>query len=97
MSSRRPDLEGTRYPKAPFRRPPKAEPATRPAASFLVRFWREPGDTAEGGVSVRGYVRNLKTGEERYLSSTEQLGAYIEEKLEDDAEDEPQAAPASAV
>ena len=39
------------------------------SSSYLVRVWREPGQDAE----VRFYLRNLKTGEERYLGDAERL------------------------
>ena len=48
------------------------EDASANSASFLVRIWKEPG--AEGGTStMRGYFRNLKTGEERYVADPNAL------------------------
>ena len=46
-------------------------------ASFLVRFWREPREKADDQPVVRGYLRNLGSGEELYLRDPEQLGVHI--------------------
>lgn len=35
--------------------------------SFLVRIWREPREDRTASQPVRGFVRNLRTGEEHYL------------------------------
>lgn len=68
---------------------------TRPrqeTASFLVRLWREPGDRPV----VRGYLRNLGSGEEQYIRDPEQIGIHIlrhmrfemgEESTDSDLED----------
>lgn len=50
------------------------------SVSFLVRFWREQADAAEEG-KLRGYLRNLHTGEEQYLNDPEQLGEQIRRHL----------------
>jgi len=47
--------------------------SSRRSASFLIRFWQEPGEEATEGAPVRGYVRDLLTGSARYLSSLEDL------------------------
>lgn len=52
------------------------------AASFLVRFWREPRGKADEAPVLRGFVRNLKTGEERYLAGPEQLAEHVRGYLE---------------
>ncbi len=59
-------------------------PTTAPAgaASFLVRFWREPRRKADEAPVLRGYIRNLKTGEERYLAGPEQLADHVRTYLE---------------
>lgn len=36
--------------------------------SFVVRVWEEPRETPHSAATVRGYVRNLTTGEERSMS-----------------------------
>ena len=43
------------------------------SSSFLVRVRRETGQDNE----VRFYLRNLKTGEERYLGDAERLGELL--------------------
>ncbi len=53
---------------------------TRPGqqtASFLVRFWQEPRERREDQPIVRGYLRNLGSGEEQYIRDPEQLGLHI--------------------
>ena len=42
------------------------------AASFLVRIWKEPGSSS-GKSILRGYFRNLKNGEERYVADPQAL------------------------
>jgi hypothetical protein len=34
----------------------------------VVRVWEEPRETPHSAATVRGYVRNLTTGEERSMS-----------------------------
>lgn len=54
----------------------------RPSVSFLVRLWREPREEAKGTVSrPRGYVRNLATGDERFVGA-ERLGELLLAQLE---------------
>lgn len=47
----------------------------RESATFLVRLWKEPTspDGTEG--VVRCYLKNLKTGEEQYMGSTDALAS----------------------
>ncbi len=52
------------------------------AASFLVRFWREPRENGEGEPVVRGYLRSLQTGEETYLTGTAELDDSIRRRLD---------------
>ena len=51
-------------------------------ASFLVRFWQEPRDTDSGQPLLRGYVRNLRTGAERYVSTPDELPAQVRSALQ---------------
>lgn len=46
-------------------------------SSFLLRVWLEPGagEGADGG--VRGYLRNLQTGEEQYIGSAAALTTVV--------------------
>ncbi len=41
--------------------------------SYLVRVWRETGADA----NLRFYLRDLKTGEERYLGDAKQIGELL--------------------
>lgn len=43
------------------------------SSSYLVRVWQEPGQDAD----VRFYLRDLKTGEERYLGDAERIGEML--------------------
>lgn len=43
------------------------------SASFLVRVWREPREIEGETSPLRYYVRDLRTGQERYLSHASQL------------------------
>lgn len=52
------------------------------AASFLVRFWHEPRGAAGRAPVLRGWVRNLKTGEERYLNGPDQVVEHLRSQLE---------------
>ncbi len=57
---------------------PSAASADRARGSsrFLLRLWREPGIPSESD-QYRGYLRNLKTGEERYFGTPEALSAEV--------------------
>ncbi len=47
------------------------------AASYLVRIWKEPGGPS-GKSTLRGYFRNLKSGEERYVADPQALLAALQ-------------------
>ena len=49
------------------------------SSSYLVRLWQEPGEESARESSARVYVRNLRSGEERYLKSPDQLADYFRE------------------
>ncbi len=59
----------------------KPKAAEVESVSFLVRFWRERQATGAAPV-LRGFVRNLKTGEERYLAGPDQLSDHVRRTLE---------------
>jgi hypothetical protein len=59
----------------------------RDSASFLVRVWLEPRQAAGDERPLRGVVRNLRTGEERYLADPQKLGEVIRLGLEDGSRD----------
>ena len=46
-------------------------------ASFLVRTWREPREIEGSEAPLRYYVRDLRTGEERYVSQSGGLGDLL--------------------
>lgn len=57
--------------------------------SWLVRCWEEPRERAQDdGPVLRGFVRDLKTGEERYLSDPRELGELLNREMREAAEDE---------
>jgi hypothetical protein len=47
----------------------------------MIRCWEEPREQAEGEAVVRCFVRDLKTGEERYLGDPHELGELVLRKL----------------
>lgn len=48
--------------------------------SFLVRVWREPRGESGGRGPARVYVRHLRSGEERYLKSLEDLTRFLDQR-----------------
>jgi hypothetical protein len=72
----------------------EAKPKTGSIAlSWLVRCWEEPSQQAGDGPVLRGFVRDLKTGKERYLSDPGALGEIVTQEIleaerarEDDSE-----------
>lgn len=53
----------------------------RRAHSYLVRVWVEPREMEGESARVRGYVRDLRTGEETYLNDPDELGPYLGRQL----------------
>lgn len=53
----------------------------RHVASFLIRFWLEPRETEDGTPPMRGYIRHLQTGEERYVNDTGMIAEYVLHQL----------------
>lgn len=64
----------------------KKRTTDRPLGSFLVRCWLEPTSSAEGEPVVRGYLRNLKTGEETYIGDLHTVEQQILTSLMQEAE-----------
>jgi hypothetical protein len=54
----------------------------RLGASLLVRCWLEPREDASESPIVRGYVKNLKTGEELFIKDVDSVGQQILRSLE---------------
>ena len=67
-----------------------------PAVSYLVRFWLEPRESAGAVAPVRGYSRDLQTGEERYFSDPRRLGEHILRCLRAGREQAEEGVPARA-
>lgn len=64
--------------------PPKTTGSPPSATSWLVRCWMEPredGHGAEDPPVARCFVRDLRTGQERYLSDPRALGELILRQL----------------
>jgi hypothetical protein len=59
---------------------PAANHPERSSASLLVRCWLEPGAAGEPP-SLRGYVKNLKTGEELFIKDLESVGDQLRRQL----------------
>jgi hypothetical protein len=84
-------------------RPAAPVAAPRPgkqSRSLLVRLWAEPRDVAGQPGGSRGLVRDLKTGEETWVSTPEQLAELmtrharaLEGELEPEAPERRRAAP----
>lgn len=55
--------------------------ARRRARSYLVRLWVEPRELDGEEERVLGYVRDLRTGEETYLCSPDELAAVLGRNL----------------
>lgn len=51
--------------------------SSRRANSFVVRVWREPGDDDGREAPIRGYLRNLRTGEEHFLNDATQIVDFL--------------------
>ena len=47
------------------------------SASYLVRVWSEPQGARDDEALLRYYVRDLRTGEERYFSDPAGLGELV--------------------
>ena len=52
------------------------------SGSFLVRFWVEPSDVP-GEQVLRGCIKNLKTGQEQYVSDPGKIGDLVRGHLKD--------------
>lgn len=65
----------------------------RETASFLVRFWLEPRETSTGIRPIRGYIRHLQTGEERYVSDTGLILEYVLHQLRNGHREKTAASP----
>ena len=55
-----------------------------PAISYLVRFWLEPREKAGETSPLRGYARDLETGEERYFDDPRKFAEQVLRRLRAD-------------
>jgi hypothetical protein len=68
--------------------PLRVEPSStgeRSSASLLVRCWLEPSGVAGEPPALRGYVKNLKTGEELFIKDLDAVGQEIQRHLTRDS------------
>lgn len=52
-----------------------------PTMSWLVRCWEEPRELAQAEPVLRCFVRDLRTGEERYLTDPREIGELVLRQL----------------
>lgn len=62
----------TGFSSSTSRRRATRRPAGQDSSAFIVRFWEEPREDDEAPV-LRGYIKHLKTGREKYFSSLEEV------------------------
>lgn len=62
--------------------PTAASGEDRPSASLLVRCWYETPGGAGASPVLRGYVKNLKTGEEAFFQDVDAVGGQILRQLD---------------
>lgn len=54
------------------------------ALSWLVRVWEEPrGEEPEADKVLRCFIRDLKTGEERYLSDPAEIDDLVTRRMKE--------------
>ena len=67
-----------------------------PTKSWLIRCWAEPREQDPDGDPVRRYsIRDLETGEQRYISDPQELGNLMTRRIPEDggtgkADEEPE-------
>lgn len=61
----------------------------RSSGSFLVRVWYEARETLDEEPSFRGYIRNLQTGEERFVRDPNTVSEQIVRQVEGAAQVRP--------
>ena len=59
----------------------RAKPGSPATLSWMIRCWEEPRGQEEGEPVFRCFVRDLKTGEERYVSDPRELGELVLRRL----------------
>ena len=51
------------------------------AHSFVVRIWREGGDSAADKVTWRGHISHVPSGRRRYIKDLAEIAAFIKPYL----------------
>lgn len=66
-----------------------AQPPTddRSSGSFLVRIWYEAREIDGGAPAFRGYIKNLHTGEERFVRDPANVSEQILRQMRDEAQE----------
>ncbi len=54
-----------------------------PTTSVLVRVWLEPDSDLSAPGSVRGYARDLRTGDERHFADAKKISSFLIERLDE--------------
>lgn len=67
--------------ESPMPRQEGSQTQERPGASLLVRCWLEPRNSDESPI-LRGYLKNLRTGEEHFIKDLDSVGQQILRSLE---------------
>lgn len=52
-----------------------------PTMSWLIRCWEEPREAPHAEPVLRCFVRDLRTGEERYLTDPREIGDLVLRQL----------------
>ena len=67
--------------ESPMHRQEGPHSGERSGASLLVRCWLEPRTSDESPI-LRGYLKNLRTGEEHFIKDLDSVGQQILRSLE---------------
>lgn len=67
--------------ESPMSRQEGSQTGERSGASLLVRCWLEPRTSDESPI-LRGYLKNLRTGEEHFIKDLDSVGQQILRSLE---------------
>jgi hypothetical protein len=68
-----------------------SDQAPKATLSWLVRCWEEVREDSRGAPVARCFIRDLRTGEERYLTDPRELGELLLQRLRA-AQEEPDEA-----
>lgn len=65
-----------------------APAADRSSGSFLIRVWYEAREIDGGAPAFRGYIKNLQTGEERFVRDPATVSEQILRQMGSEAQAE---------